>query len=101
MRKTRINPVSKKRQERLDEYYPLRDKLISLANGVSELSGKRGLLEPHHVDGREGGLLLDPFNILLVLPVEHRAIQEYRSSYGYSKEYLLWLVKSIRSRQGF
>ncbi len=99
LKRRKLNPVSKKRGTQLQEWYVLRDKLMEKANSVSELSGKQGFLEPHHLDGREGGLLLDPFNVILVTKDEHQAIQEYRS--GYTKDYLLWLVKSIRIKQGF
>ncbi len=102
MKKSRLNPVSKKRKLQLTEYYALRDKLIDMANGVSELSGKRSLfLESHHLDGREGGLLLDPFNICVCSHEEHMIENGQIPGDKKGKDYLLWLVKSIRIKQGF
>ncbi|GAH34193.1 unnamed protein product [marine sediment metagenome] len=94
MKQTRIRPISEKRKAELEAYYPLVDKLRELCNNRSELSGKWAV-EPHHITGRNGKRLLDPFNILLVTRVEHDTIWKY------SKEELLARVRKIRIEQGF
>lgn len=80
-------------------------KLRELCENRSELSGDVSdwqsifKVDPHHIEGRNGKRLLDPFNIIMVTRNEHTAIEEERSSY--SKEQLLEIVKAIRIKQGF
>lgn len=105
MKQTPIRPISQKRQAELERYYPLVIKLRKLCGNRSELSfdfpdwQSKFLLEPHHIEGRIGKRLLDPFNIILATRNEHTAIEEERSPY--TKEQLLEIVKAIRIKQGF
>lgn len=107
MRKSKLNPVSKKRQAILPEYNALITKLIYLSGNISELSGKRPdwssnyFCEPHHILGRIGKLLIDPMNIILLTHLEHMIENGQILGDKKGKEYLLWLVKSIRNRQGW
>ena len=101
-----MKKISKKRQAQLLEYYALVEKLRDLCGNVSELSGERANwassygVEPHHIDGRIGKLLVDPFNIIMLTHYEHMIENGQFPGDKKGKEYLLWLVKSIRIRQG-
>ncbi len=107
MKKTKLRSVSKKRQAILPEYHALIKRLVDLCGNVSELSGERpdwaseGIVEPHHIEGRIGGLLTDPFNIIMLTHTEHQVENGQIPGDKKGKEYLLWLVKGIRNRQGF
>lgn len=102
MKQTRIPPISKKRKIELEKYYPLIEELRRLCDNRSELSGhypdwqSKFLLEPHHIEGRIGKLLLDPFNIIMLTRTEHDTIRQ-----AHTKEELLTLVREIRIKQGF
>ncbi len=100
VRHTPIRKVSPKRQAQLSEYYALIEKLRTLCGNRSELSGIWGV-EPHHIRGRWGKRLLDPFNIIFLTHEEHMVEQGQWPGKPYGKEYLLKLVKEIRGRQGF
>ncbi len=109
MKKTKINPFSEKRQAHYLKYMELCGRLCCLCDNKSELSGNKPdwqsqwLVDPHHIDGREGKRLLDPFNIILLVRDEHQAIEEEKPINGhkYTKEELLNLIRPIRIRQGF
>lgn len=100
-----IKPISDKRKGQLKEYYALVARLRTLCGCRSELSGKSCgsyFIEPHHIMGRRGKLLLDPFNIILVTDEEHLGddgIQKHNT--WEMKQKLLAIVKPIRERQGF
>ena len=107
LRRKKLNPISKKRQTIMLEYHVLIEKLRDLCGNVSELSGARPdwssdyKVDPHHIGGREGTLLLDPFEIIMLVRNEHLVEQGQIPGDKKGKDYLLWLVKSIRSRQGW
>jgi hypothetical protein len=100
---TPLRPVSPKQAKRLNKMYKLTDYLKELSHNTSELSGK-GIdqmndIEPHHIQGRIGMLLFNPFNIILLRSDEHR-IEQAHMSYERKQE-LLAIVKVIRLKQGF
>jgi len=105
VKRTRINPISNKRKVELGKYFPLIEELRRLCGNRSELSfdfpdwQSKFIVEPHHIEGRIGKRLLDPFNIILLNRDEHTAIEEERSPY--TKEQLLEIVRTIRTKQGF
>ena len=107
MKKVRINPVSDKRQAQLKEYYALVVKLTLGCGNQSELSGNRPTewqssfrVEPHHIMGRRGKRLLDPFGIIMLTATEHIREQQYKEGH-HTKEELLNIVRPIRIAQGF
>lgn len=103
--RAKIKPVSKKRAKQMTEYDKLVIKLRWLCDNKSELSGGYPCylsdfkIEPHHIDGREGKLLLNPFNIIMLTRTEHIYIQEHNTIEN--KQELLDIVKAIRLKQGF
>ncbi len=107
LRRKKLRPISKKREAILSEYNELIRKLREMCGNVSELSGQRSTWEsefnvtPHHIDGREGALLLDPLGIILLTHTEHMIENGQIPGDKKGKDYLLWLVKSIRMRQGW
>lgn len=94
-----LRRVSPKMAERLREYQLLVTQLRYLAHGRSELSGKKARLEPHHIDGRRGWRLINPFNIILVTYTEHRYLQAH-NSYE-QRQMLLAIIRPRREKQGF
>lgn len=105
MKHSYIKPISKKQSVRLKEYHKLLDTLIELSGNVSELSGDRPdwqsdfKVEGHHIEGRIGNKLTDPFNIILLTRNEHVHWQKHMSYEN--KQYLLRVVKKIRIKQLF
>lgn len=103
--KTGLKPFSKKRAKQMIEYDKLVIKLRYLCDNKSELSGAYPCylsdfkIDPHHIDGREGKLLLNPFNIICLTRTEHSYIQEHNTTE--KKQELLAIVKKIRLSQGF
>ena len=99
-----MRPVSIKMQARLLEYHALVEKLRSECNNRSELSGDRGNwetafnVEPHHITGRTGKRLLDPYNLILLTRTEHR---QQDGNNHQAKEALLKYIRPIRAKQGY
>jgi len=89
------------------EYSELIKKLRLLCNNRSELSGgKPGwqsqfLIDPHHIDRRNGDRLLDPFNIILLTRTEHDIQEGKINGQKLSKEALYAIVYPLRMTQGF
>lgn len=112
MRKTMIKrhkgipPISKRRKAELREYYILENKLRQLCGNKSELSGAYAdwqthwNVEGHHITGRNGKRLLDPFNIIMLVRDEHTIEQRYLEG-CHTEEELLAIVRPIRIKQGF
>ena len=71
----------------------------------SELSGELpdwqsgGIVEAHHINGRIGTALIDPFNIIFVTREEHAEIHAH-NTYERKQE-LLAIVEPIRIKQGW
>ena len=71
----------------------------------SELSGELpdwqsgGIVEAHHINGRIGTALIDPFYIIFVTREEHAEIHAH-NSYERKQE-LLATVEPIRKAQGY
>ena len=100
MKKARLKAVSNKRRGEIKIYQILKLELFLLGNNKSELSGLYGLVDPHHIDGRRGKRLFDPYNIILLTKEEHDRQTDYLPGYKTRKE-LVDIVKPIRKRQGF
>lgn len=102
---TKLRPISPKRKAQLNEYKPLTDKLRSLCKNRSEISGKASdwrsdwLVVPHHIRGRIGKRLLNPFNIVMITNVEHDYYQAHMTPE--TKDQLEIMVRLIRIKQGF
>ena len=102
-----MKKISDKRKAQLPEYYALVVKLAELCGNRSELSGDRPTewqagfrVEPHHILGRRGKWLLNPFNIILLTATEHTREQQYKDGY-IGKEALTKLIRSVRIKQGY
>lgn len=104
MKKTPLKKVSDKRKAETDRFYAL-DRLIlrPATKGRSELNGERGdwrtgySVEPHHITGRRGARVYDPFNIIYLTRPQHDAIRHTWEE----EEELLGVVREIRIKQGF
>ena len=101
-----MKKVSDKRRLELAEYKVVVAKLLDLSRGFSELPPNkyvgREYLNPHHIYGRRGWHLTDPFNIILTGGNEHtgdNGIQAHNTPELKAK--LAGIVKEIRLRQGF
>ncbi len=100
-----LKAVSDDHAKELREYNKVRDRLLDLCGGKSELSGNNptpeigGQLEPHHITGRIGKRLSDPFNIIILLGKEYWVAQDTMS--WESKQALLKYIRPIRLAQGF
>jgi hypothetical protein len=105
MKKSALRAVSQKRQAQKNEYNSLVMRLKIACGCKSELSGKLCSvydIVPHHIDGRRGLRLIDPFNIILITDEEHtgdNGIQKHNS--WEAKQKLLDIVRKIRQEQGF
>lgn len=104
LKRKKINPISKKRKGQMPEYRAVVKKLRTLCNNRSELSGEKPdwrygyKVEPHHIYGREGSKLTDPFNIIMITSSEH---DEQDGNTYEEKQALLAFVRSVRLKQGF
>ena len=105
MKRTKIKPVSEKRQGQLVEYRELVVNLRHLCSNKSELSGNSPdwlsgyRLDAHHIDKRNSNRLLDPRNIIMLTRLEHQDIH-FHNTYE-KKQELLAFIEPIRLRQGF
>ena len=97
-----INRVSKNRQKVQVKYRTLILDLRSKCDNRSELTGSTPdwqsdwLVEPHHIKGRPGDLLLDPFNIIMLNREEHDNLFGHNND-----EVMLGIVRKIRLQQGY
>lgn len=102
MKRKSIRPVSKKRDMELRIFRELDAVLRPKTGGVSELDGTRGEWpthrwpEPHHIEGRRGKRVYDPFNIIYLTRTQHN-----NPAIINDKERLLAIVRPIRIKQGF
>lgn len=105
MVKVTLNSVSPKQAKRLMALTELKGLLIRLCGNKSEFSGEYadwqtgGLVEPHHILGRVGKNLLNPFSIIMVTRPEHDQVQKHNSYEN--RQFLLGVVKTLRLKQGF
>lgn len=109
MKRTRINQISKKRSKQMSLYRELledirpKDNRSELSHKLPEAgqadwrSGYR--LEPHHIRGRIGLALIDPFNIIFLTPTEHDYYQSRMNDD--TKSFLESVVEPIRMKQGY
>ena len=100
MKQSPIRAVSTKRAAQNREYRRLSLLLNELARYHSEWNGAECcFLEAHHIDGRRGDRLLDPFNIILLTAEQHRTFQAH-NSWEVRQALKLW-VRPLRLAQGF
>lgn len=105
MKQSTLKPISSKRQGQIADYIALKIQLLALNNcldtmrGPSEWNGEIGQLELHHIDGRQGKRLSDPFNVILITRDQHLAFHRH-NSWEVKQALKLW-VYGIRIRQGF
>lgn len=106
-RHKRLGPMSKKREAQMIEYHALVDDLTTRCANKSELSGKipnwesHYTVDPHHIDGRTGDKLLDPFNIIMLTREEHDIEEGKRKGEKQGADKLRSMVYWIRVSQGF
>ena len=107
MKQSRLRQVSPKRAVQLRKLNQLTERLRYLCGNRSELSGlhpdwkSSWKVDPHHIKGRIGKLLLDPFNIIMLVRDEHMVEEDHMKGKRVGKEKLLEIVKEKRLRQGF
>jgi hypothetical protein len=103
---TNLNRISKKQRAKLAKLADLITLLRRYCHNRSELSGKRPdwksgyIVDPHHIGGRSGRHLLNPFEIIMLTRDEHDIEQEHRPG-CHTKEELFNIVRLIRLAQGF
>lgn len=95
-----LRPQSVKGKVRQTKWKVLEEELRIQCLNRSELDGSRPHwpnfnVEGHHINGRTGSLLLNPFNVILLTRTQHDLIV-YRD-----KDELLELVRGIRIKQGY
>jgi hypothetical protein len=101
-----LNKISPKMGKLIPELADLYTVLRRFCHNRSELSGRRpdwqsdGIIEPHHIDGRNGDKLLNPFNLIMLTAEEHTVEQQYRPG-CHTRQELLDIVRPIRIKQGF
>ena len=109
---TTINAKSKKHKEIDPEYHKLIDKLRELCGNVSEMTGEYPdwsssydlggyMIEPHHIGGRRGAKLTDPFGIVMLTGKEHRIEEGRENGIPFGKDKLYKKVRILRISQGF
>ena len=102
-----LNPISKKMQGELKEYFELTAKLRELCDNKSELDGSNPdwqsnhRVDPHHINGRDGDRFLDPFQIIMLNRTQHDIEGGQIKGDKLGKEKLLALVYDLRIKQGF
>lgn len=99
-----LRPRSEKRAAQEKNYREILAKIIWRKNAHdldrSEWDGTFGrLIEAHHIDGRRGDRLCDPFNIILLTPAQHRTFQAH-NSWEVRQALKAW-VYELRIQQGF
>ncbi len=95
-----LRSQSKKGKTRQAKWKVLEGELRIQCLNRSELDGSRPCwpcpsVEGHHIKGRSGGLMLNPFNAIMLTRTQHDLIV-YRD-----KDELLGLVRGIRIKQGY
>ena len=107
MRRTALRPISKKRAELAPDYNKLVKKLRILCGNASELDGTFAdwqtafCVEPHHIDGRSGNKLIDPFGIVMLTRTQHDIEEGKLPGQRHTKEELKAMVRPLRLKQGF
>ena len=102
-----LNPISKKMRRELKEYYVLIAKLRELCDNKSEIDGSNPdwqsdfRVDPHHINGRDGDLFLDPFNIIMITRTQHALEGGQIKGKKVGKGKLLTIVYDLRIKQGF
>lgn len=82
-------------------------KLRRLCHNKSELDGaspdwqSHYYVEPHHINGRNGDLFLDSFNIIMLTRTQHDLEEGRIPGQKVGKVKLLAIVHELRIKQGF
>jgi hypothetical protein len=103
----RLNPISKKLLGEYPIYRQLIARLRELCDNKSELDGSNPdwqssfRVDPHHINGRDGDLFLDPFNIIMLTRHQHDIEGGQIPGEKVGKEKLLATVYALRIKQGF
>jgi hypothetical protein len=103
----RLSPISKKTAAEFPKYLALTQKLRELCDNKSEIDSSNPdwqsewKVEPHHIQGRDGDLFLDPFNIIMLTRTQHDIEQGQIPGQKVGKEKLLAIVYDLRIKQGF
>lgn len=108
MKRAPINKISKHKQKQLAVYKKLVITLQFYCNNKSEIDGdspdwqSHYLVEPHHINGRTGDKLTDPFNIIMVTRNQHKRQEgEIKDEPPIPDDKLIAIVKELRIKQGF
>lgn len=107
LKRSPLKFISKQRQKEMPEYTKLINRLRTSCGNVSELSGYAAdwqsdyKVEPHHIRGRRGKSLLNPFGIIMLTRHEHDLEEGKIKGEKVGEETLLGIVKEIRLKQGF
>ena len=104
MKKTKLNPISEKRQKQIPIEIDIKRQIYELGNGLCELCKKHPISDLGHeiIFRSRGGSPIDPFNIVqLCLRCHSREQGEVLGEKPHTKEELLKIVKDIRIKQGF
>ncbi len=100
-----IRHMSKLEEKRQAEYREVRAIVRSKGFNVSELSGEPAtwesgfIIELHHIRGRKGPLLCDPFNWIFLTNAQHVYYQKHPTEEN--RLYLKSIVFEIRIQQGY
>lgn len=98
MKQTKLRAVSTKRAAQNEQYRRLSLSLEIMSDCECEWCGVFGV-ENHHIDGRRGARLLDPFNIIRLCRRCHTVFQAH-NSWEVREALKLW-VYGLRIQQGF
>jgi hypothetical protein len=103
MKPTALRQVSVKRAAQTREYNRIRAFIIASTHGYSEYTGLKATTQElviHHIDGRRGLRLLDPFNMIVVKQEPEHV--ELGKCHNYEQiQELKKIVRPIRLAQGF
>ena len=104
MKKSRLNPISKKKRTELTQEARIKMIIYNLGNGLCELCGRHKISDRGHeiVFRSHGGSSLDPFNVIQLCvrchKKEHNLLKDEKAD---SADYLLSFIKAKRKLQGF
>ena len=101
----KLKPISDKMAKKLPTYRALINELRRKCGNRSELSGEMGdwrtvfRVEPHHIKGRVGKHLTNPFEILMCTRTEHLEEEAHKTTER--KQELLDFIRPRRIAQGY
>lgn len=103
MKKSRIKPMSAKKQSQMEEETRLKQVVYLMGKGMCELCGRRVIADRGHeiVFRSRGGSPLDPLNVIQLCSKCHNKEHNLSDDPPDSPEYLLGFIKAKRIKQGF